>query len=212
MLHPVEGRGAHTRYAGWSPKLGRSVCFGTRLEFLHWLLLEGTPEVLHFCEYYPSVPLESRDFVFDMWLRWRDGRQGCRMVVTNWSRHGDRSLLNFPDWAVLVCWARERGYRCELVTEKEIAASMKRINNWRRMLPFVRYAIDNPMPGLEEAVLERLQCSPDLPMRELLPLQAGPGDTQVTSAVAKLLHSGKLTADLDHQHFGPNLLLRRTAA
>ena len=184
--------------------MDRSVCFGSRMEFFHWLLLEGDPEVVQLCEYYPSVQLESREFVFDMWVRWRDGRQECREVLTGGSRE-------MPEWAVLVHWAQERGYGCRLVTEQQFAGSMKRINNWRRMLPFVKYAIDNPDAELERAVLQRLRVLTDLPMRELVRVHPRANDTTVTAVVAKLLHSGKLAADLDIQHFGPNLLLHPAA-
>lgn len=213
QFHPVEGRGNRTCYVGWSPKLDRDVVFGSRLEFFHWLLIESTPEIQYFCEYYPSVPLESRDFVFDVWLHWRDGRQECRAVVMSTSYLGvDGPPLNPAEWAVLACWARDRGYHCTLITEQHLAESMRRINNWRRMLPFVKYARDNPEPQLERAVLGRMQDVGDLPMRELTPLQEEPGDTEVTAVVAKFLHAGKLTADLDTQHFGPNLMLHRPAA
>lgn len=212
LLHPMEGQGGRTCYVGWSPKLERNVYFGSRLEFFHWLLIEGTPEVLHFCEYFPSVPLESREFVFDMWLRWRDGAQECRTVVTSSTYLGvDAPGLRFPDWTVLVCWARDQDYRCQLITERELAASMKFINNWRRMLPFVRYARDNLGKGIERVVLERVRQAGELPMRDLLPMCEVPGDTQLTAAVADLLHAGKIRANLHENHFGPNLLLMPAA-
>lgn len=198
-------RGTVARYSGFSPKMGRRLNFSTRLEFLHWLLLEGTPEVTHLCEYYPEVKRESWSFVFDMWVRWKDGREECREVVTNWHYAG---LVDFTprsaDWSYLSSWGREHGYACDLVTEQHLEPKMRRIQNWRRILPFVVHAMQNPDEDLQHLILLRL-VSADLSLRELARRH---DPTQVTAAVAMLLHAGSITADLDHCHFGPDLLLR----
>jgi len=200
-------RGTLARYSGWSPKIGRELNFSTRLEYLHWLLLESTPQVIQFCEYYPEVQLESWSFVFDMWLRWRDGREECRKVAPDC--HYDHLADSTPrpaDWTHLVRWASGHGYACELITEQKLAPHMKRIQNCRRMLPFVRYALENPDPELERLILARLAVA-DLPLRELLRCQQPAQNTRTTALVAKLLHMGHVVTDLDHGSFGPELLL-----
>lgn len=200
---------ADTSYIGWSPKLQREVRVGSRLEYLHWMLVEGTPEVLHFCEYYPAVPLEAQEFVFDMWLRWKDGREVCREVLPAWAHTGTDTLPpGSPDWNVLESWAQEKGYTCEVMTERKLAGSMKFINNWRRMLPFVKYSDENLDSGLEREVRQRLRDTPDLSLRELTRNQSALRETQLTAAVAKLLHTGTVTADLAGTSFGPALMLR----
>lgn len=210
--HPrAASGGTLPRYIGWSPKLGRELYLSTRLEFLHWLLLESTPEAVQFCEYYPEVRLESRSFVFDMWVRWRDGHEECREVVPNWRYDGLVDFVLRPqEWSVLVSWSREHGYACDLITERELTPHIQRIQNCRRMLSFVRYALDHPDPELEGVILLRLAVA-DLPLRELIrcyPVEQG---ITVTALAAKLLHAGKISADLEHSHFGPNLLLKLAA-
>jgi hypothetical protein len=201
-------RGTLARYTGWSPKLRRSMNFSTRLEYLHWLLLEGTPQVVHFCEYYPEVQMESWSFVFDMWLRWKDGHEECRELV-----HGEgyRGVKQFgpasSGLSMLDHWSREHGYTFSRITEQGLAPHMHRIQNCQRMLPFVRFAQEQPDNELEAVVLLKLLLS-DLPLRELIRTQPARQGIAVTATVAKLLHSGKINADLDQGHFGPDLLLK----
>lgn len=175
---------------------------------MHWLFLEGTPEVTQFCEYYPQVKLESWNFVFDMWVRWKDGREECREVVSSWHYQDSVDFTPRPaDWSYLATWGREHGYSCDLITEHKLAPYARRIQNCRRMLPFVRHAYEHPDPELEGVILLRLMVA-DLSLRELIRCYPEEQGTAVTSLVAKLLHSGKVSADLDQGHFGPNLLLR----
>ena len=188
--------------------MGRQLNFSTRLEYLHWLLLEGTPEVAQFCEYYPEVKRESWNFVFDMWVRWKDGHEECREVVPSWGYDGRVTSAPLPGARNhLVSWSREHGYTCDLVTERRLAPYAKRIQNCRRMLPFVRHAMEHPDPELESVILLRLMVA-DLSLRELIRCYPAEQGTAVTALTAKLLHVGKISADLDHGHFGPNLLLR----
>lgn len=201
-------RGTFARYSGFSPKMGRRLNFSTHLEFQHWLLLEGTPEVTHFCEYFPEVKLESWSFVFDMWVRFKDGREECREVVSDWHYS---NLVDFTprpgSWNYLSCWGREHGYACDLVTEQRMEPYLRRIQNWQRILPFVVHAMQNPDEDLEQFILLRLAAS-DLSLRELSRRRDPALSTHVTAVAAKLLHAGKITADLDRCHFGPDLLLK----
>jgi hypothetical protein len=199
---------ASPRYTGWSPKMHRQMHFATHLEYLHWLMLEGTPEVVQLCEHYPEVRLETQYYVFDMWLRWKDGHEECREVVPGYGYHGVKEFGPATSgWTVIHNWSREHGYVCERITEQAIAPQMRRIQNWRRMLPFVRFAQEHPDIELEAVVLLKLLLA-DLSLRELMRTQPARQGIAVSAAVAKLLHAGKISADLDHGHFGPDLLLR----
>jgi hypothetical protein len=188
--------------------MGRRLEFATRLEHLNWLLLEGTPEVVEFCEHYPEVRLESQFYVFDMWVRWNDGREQCLEVVPGDRYPGVREFGPASSgWSAICQWGRAHGYSCERVTEATLAPRLRRIQNSRRMLPFVKYVSDHPQPELECVVLLRLMLA-DLSIRELVRCYPSEMSTDVTAAVASLLHAGKIHADLEHGHFGPNLVLR----
>ncbi|HEY1772611.1 MAG TPA: hypothetical protein VGH91_05405 [Gammaproteobacteria bacterium] len=188
--------------------MGRRLDFATHLEYMNWLLLEGTPEATEFCEHYPEVQLESQRYVFDLWVRWNDGREQCLEVVAGDRYPGVRDFGPASSgWNAICQWGRAHGYSCERVTEAKLAPHMRRIQNARRMLPFVNYALDHPLPELECVVLLRLMLA-DISLRELVRSYPSEISTDVTAAVAKLLHAGRISADLDYGHFGPNLVLR----
>jgi hypothetical protein len=196
------------RYSGWSPKIGRRIEFATRLEYLNWLLLEGTPEVVELCEHYPEIQLESQYYVFDMWARWDDGREECLEVVAGEGYPGISEFdLASSGWSAICRWGRQQGYSCERITEAKLAPRARRIQNSRRMLPFVQFALEHPDPEMECVVLLRLLLA-DLSIRELVRCYPSEISTDVTAVVAKLLHAGKIAADLERGHFGPNLVLR----
>lgn len=191
--------------------MGRRMEFPTRVEYLHWLLLEGTPDVVEFCEHYPEVQLETQNYVFDMWLRWRDGREECREVVSGERYHGVSEFgPASTGWCAVRNWGRGQGYTCERITESRLAPHLRRIQNSRRMLPFVQFAYEHPDPELECVILLRLVVA-DLSLRELVRCYPKDISPYVTAQVARLLHSGKIAADLDHGHFGPNLVLSHAA-
>ncbi|HET7174748.1 MAG TPA: hypothetical protein VFK21_01960 [Gammaproteobacteria bacterium] len=206
---PHHGAVGASVYSGWSPKMGRHVHFDNRLELHHWLLVEGDSEVEQLCEQYPVVQLVDECYVFDMWIRWRDGQEECRNVVPSWKFADARGFIpEPPGWSMLRAWGQRQGYRCRYVTEQELALHTVRIHNWLRMLPFVKRAIESPSVWLEEAVLYHLRGLPDTTLHQLIRSLPSADGTSVTAAVAKLLHQGKLAADLDGCRFGLNLLVR----
>lgn len=196
------------RYTGWSAKMRRPMLFDNRLEFHHWLLLEGTPQVEQLCEQYPDAEVEGEPHVFDMWIRWRDGSEECRDVVL--SRNFDTCrgyTRDPPGWSGLVAWGKEHGYRCRYITERELALYTVRILNWQRMLPFVKRAQESPNDFLEKRVLWQVDGAHDISMGRLTHALSTVDPTDVTAMVAKLLHEGQLSANLDRYRFGGTLLL-----
>lgn len=188
--------------------MGRRLEFASRLEYLNWLLLESTPEVVEFCEHYPEVQLESQFYVFDMWVRWADGREECLEVIPSDRYPGLKEFGPASSgWNAICRWGHTQGYICKRVTEAKLAPHMRRIQNTRRMLPFIRHALECPEPELECVLLLRLMLA-DLSIRELIRSYPSELSADVTAAAARLLHSGKIAADLDNGHFGPNLVLR----
>lgn len=213
---PARPFGSHdfgtSSYIGWSPKIHRFLSFDNRLEFHHWLMLESMPQVTELCERSPAVPLGGYEHVFDMWVRWWDGREECRQVVPSWKYAPvDGLRMQPPEWPTLTAWGRKHGYICTLVTEQDLAVHGTRISNWRRILPFVKFAEANPDPELEERVVSRLGASLELPLGELIRTVDAPKDALITAIVARLLHAGKVSADLDQSRFGPQLLLHLNA-
>ena len=187
----------------------RSMTFDNRLEFHHWLLLEGTPEVEQLCEQYPAVAFEGGGHVFDMWIRWRDHREECRDVVPSWKFASTAGFpAQPPGWPALVAWARQRSYECCYITECELAVHSLRIQNWQYMLPLVKLVVESPMPSLEQDVLAQMGSAQDVYLGGLTQALRSEDAVHVSAVVANLLHRGKLTADLDQCPFEPNLLLR----
>ena len=192
--------------------MGRSMHFDNRNQFHHWLLLEGTPEVAQLCEQYPEAQLETRSHVFDMWIRWRDGREECRDVVPAWKlvwAPGGRSLPQ--DWDSLCAWGRARGYTCSFVTDMELGAHTQRIHNWRRIMPFVQLADELEDDGLEQVILEEVSSIGEVRVDEISWNAVHADETHMLAAVARLLHRGQLAADLEQACFGPKLKVRRSA-
>jgi hypothetical protein len=82
-----------------------------------------------------------------------------------------------------------------------------RVLNWRRMLPFVKQALESPNEFLEQRVLRQMQAVHDIPMGRLMHVLGMVDPADVAAVVAKLLHEGRLSADLDRYRFGETLLL-----
>lgn len=198
-------------YTGWSAKMRRPMFFDNQLEFHHWLLLEGDPQAEQLCEQYPEADLDTETHVFDMWIRWRDRREECRDVVP--TRKFDvyqGHVADPPGWSGYAGWGSQHGYHCRYVTEQELDARMVRILNWRRMLPFVQRAVEAPVYSLEQHILEQMQLVHDISLGRLILAQDMVDPADVAAVAAKLLHEGKLHADLDHYRFGGTLLLSPT--
>ena len=187
----------------------RRVHFDNPAEYHHWLLLEGTPGVVQFCEQYPQAKVDGRYHVFDMWIRWQDGREECREVLPSgrlMQSYGGKSIP--PYWSILDGWSRAHGYTCSFVTDTDLDLHAQCIQNWQRLLPFVQLAEERADTALETAVLEQLAGKGGMRLGELTQILFRTDEMLVTATVANLLHQGRLTADLEHARFGAELLLR----
>ena len=63
------------RFDVYSPKLGRQATLFGRDALDLWTTLEGSPQVLSFCERPMKIPGASRHRCFDFWVRRADGEE-----------------------------------------------------------------------------------------------------------------------------------------
>jgi hypothetical protein len=188
----------------YSPKNKRQMKFFSSLEYQHALLLEGTPEVLQYCEQPMKAALRGKAYVFDCWIRWRDGRQELREVKpTEKLVLNDNGARVPARWPEIVSWCDKQGYLSNFVTEKTLEPYEFVIRNWQRLVPYVLEAHERPRPDLENSLVLAVGDTPRITLGQLSRALAPERQGNVIAALANLLHKGRLMADLQHQRLGP---------
>lgn len=191
-----------------SPKMHRNMGFYSELEYHHGLLQEGTPEVVEYLPQPKAIFIDDRPYVFDCWLRWDDRRQELREIkdyanlVLN--AQGDHVP---PRWDEIVAWCKGENCISNFVTERHLAPFALKIRNWQRLVPYVLEAQESPHPDVEKLVTHAVGETPRITVGLLCRAFAATRQGTVLAAVAKLLHAGRLLADLEHDRFGPALQL-----
>lgn len=112
------------------------------------------------------------------------------------------------NWPVIRSWFLANGKDCDVITDETMRRDTQLIENWRTLLPFAIRSYEAPDPSLEKAVIALLMSNsvstfasvhermPDIPSEEL------------TGHLAKLLHQGRLTANLRRSPVSPMTELR----
>ncbi|MEB1806016.1 MAG: Tn7 transposase TnsA N-terminal domain-containing protein [Bacillaceae bacterium] len=118
-------------WEGYSPKLKRDVDFFGDLRYEYWLLIETNPDIVSFCERPISIEGvingKKRRTQFDMWLKWKDGRDFFVKVI--YSSKKESFLREVEE-----LWCKNNGYEYLIVTEQEIRSNPIVLSNKKQLL------------------------------------------------------------------------------
>ena len=108
------------------------------------------------------------------------------------------------NWPVIRSWFLANGKRCDVITDETLRRDAQFIENWRTLLPFAIQSYEAPDPALEKAIVAILmnsRASSFAGVHERMPNI--PSD-ELTGHIAKLLHQGRLRAQLHRSPVSPS--------
>ena len=204
MSRAVQVKRALHRIATVKADLRVALCSGELLAdavYLH----EGDPRVVSLCEYPLRIhgPIGTRSHItLDLAVTDRSGAETlytiCREADLRPTENGRRLP---PDWLETERLARAGGHACVVMTDRDIERHRKRITNWRLLLPLARAAYLVEDPKRAELLLALFDDRARVTLADMPSLVAGASPEEIAQSVARLLHEGTLTADLDTKEF-----------
>ena len=190
----------------WSVKLNREVIWQSQWEYHYWLLVESNPEVIQFCERYPTLvdPLTpSKDpYSFDMWVKYEDGQEHCVDICAQNETAEDMDGNQVPiAWTQITSSINTLGLQCRVITEQVLGKEKKRIQNWQQIMPFVRMAGTSPSEKLQEKLLDLVSHRREATLEEIILSLPSVDSNTVIQQMFWLLYQGKVNAP--HIHSAP---------
>jgi len=202
-------RGTHygnNYYEVYSVKARRRARFYSELEYYNFLSLEMDFRVKALCE--QPLAIESvvdgktRKVVFDMWLRYQDGREEMQEVkyaaeLTGTNESARRSQEQIRHERV---WCETNGIGFKVRTEQDICGGRFRVGNLHLLAARNRWY--DPQSGdaywepLREMLSSRVLVVSDLLRLELLPA------LQPWEFLSRMYYMGRLGMELDRQPLG----------
>lgn len=195
---------AHNRWQVFSPKENRPVILYSNLEYDHWALVELNPDIERFCEQPLKIqiklPVGLVTTTFDMWLRWKSGREEFREVKHESDLHDPspgaraaRQTAAQRRW----CELNDKDYT--IVTDKIIRSNSIYLSNCKMIVRHwsgVR-AID--LTPYCEKVLLRLLNTGAWSLGDIKKCFANCDPLIITSAVFRLVYEKRLKAPLESE-------------
>lgn len=210
---PRRGSYGNNHWINFSPKLDRRVCLYSDLEYYHWLLVEGTPEIETYCE----QPLEMRSSILgrdaksiiDMWVRFRDGTEEYREVKykKDLTEEGGRQRV-VRQLGVQQAWCSRHQVCHVVVNEAMILANPLFLENWRAIITHLTIHRGLTTSSIEPSIRRLLAASGPTSISELTKQFVGPSPLQIHTAAFRLLHRGAVSAPLATQPLSYRIALR----
>lgn len=190
----------------WSRKAARRVKLIGPTQYDAWLLIEFDPDVAWFCERPPIdielLPLEGKRRPLDFWGRRRSGEQfGVVLhdVVLTRDKACPLDLLKRSIEASKL--------KCEIWQASDMRSRLIYVRNLKELQPFV--AMDQPADEqLAATLVEHLERVEKASWSELMTLFASRFEGVVNAEIARLIHSGRVTANLADHALASNTVLR----
>jgi hypothetical protein len=196
-----------------SSKAGRYLDMASELETDHWAVVEIDPLVVDVCEQPQFVEGEldgkPSGYVFDLWIRWQDGREKYRDVKPSkyHVRDSDGNLVP-PKWPLAVDWARRNRREIDWVTEHETYSNVLLVQNARHCVTYAWQAFLDDDPEIRERILTSVAERNALPLHELEYALRTEDSNRVRAHTVYLIVHGQLYADLGREPFGRDLVIR----
>ena len=192
-------------FVAWSRKAGRRVQLIGPTQYDAWLLIEFDPDVKWFCERPPVdielTPLEDRRRFLDFWAQRRSGKQfGVALHDVALSR--DKAcpierLERSIDASKL---------KCEIWRASDMRSRLVYVRNLKQLQPFV--SMDRPTDEhLATTIVAHLERVKKASWSELMTLFASRFEGTVNAEIARLIHAGRITANLAEHALASNTVL-----
>ncbi|MBP1931945.1 hypothetical protein J2Z37_001946 [Ammoniphilus resinae] len=126
-------------------KMNRTIRMFSDLEYDHWVLIEGDPDILCFCEQPIKINVllegEMVESILDMWIQRKDGAE--IFVEIKYAAELDPKNSNFSPRSLRQTsaqrkWCEQNGFKYEIRTDKEIRGNLVYLDNLKLILPYVR--------------------------------------------------------------------------
>lgn len=200
-------------FRAWSLKAGgRLVALESELELRAFILLESDPTISEICE--KPVRIDhvfgtGRSYTFDLGTRDKDGLE-CLIEVISVSglKLSADGIMKPPHWDEITSWCKLNGRQCRLITDEDLLPHDQLINNWLRILPFIRNAEENPDPDIRLELCQLARAPEGISLTEAVASVGDASRQHIFAQVFWLIHRGELEGDLSNTPVDANLLIR----
>jgi hypothetical protein len=128
-------------WEGYSPKLGRDVCFLGQLNYEFWLLLEINHEIVSFCERPKQITgvhnRKKYDIIPNFWVRNKNGRESFILIDERGGNKPKQSFVFFEEWC------EQNSKNLTVIKKEDLLDKQILVNNSKRILPYL--AKNNPI-------------------------------------------------------------------
>jgi hypothetical protein len=192
-----------------SVKMNRTVRMFSDLEYEHWLLIEGDPDVSIFCEQPKKikVPLDGDivESILDMWCQRKDGTE--LFIEIKYAAELDPEHRNFSPRSLRQTraqqkWCDENGFKYEIRTDKIIRRNPVYLDNLKMILPYVRqravpvetdwHKILTSIKNTPITILHVEQRFPEIPKQ------------RIREAICRMIYAGTILSNIDKAPFNSN--------
>jgi hypothetical protein len=191
-------------FVAWSRKLGRRVHLIGPNQFDAWHVVEFDPGTSWFCERPPIeldlLPLQGKRRPLDFWVRRRSGEQTGIVVHDPAAR--DKSC----PMDLLKRSLEAAKLKCEVWPTSDLRGRATYLRNLKQLQPFV--AVDEASDEqLASDMVSHLGRVKEATWSEMLTLFASRFEGHVNAEIARLIHAGRITANLSDHALASNTKL-----
>lgn len=192
-------------FVAWSRKAGRRVRLIGPTQYDAWLMIEFDPDVAWFCERPPIdielMPLEGKRRPLDFWARRRSGKQ-FGVVLHDMALARDKACPH----DLLKRSIEASKLKCEVWQASDMRSRLIYVRNLKELQPFV--AMDQPADEqLAETLVAHLERVKKASWSELMTLFASRFEGVVNTEIARLIHAGRITANLSDHALASNTVV-----
>lgn len=184
-------------FVAWSGKLGRQIQLIGPSQYDAWLLIEFDPDAAWFCERPPInielLPFEGKRRPVDFWVRRRSGRQ-FGVVLFDATLARDKACpLDLLKRSI-----EASKLKCEIWQGADMRSRTTYLRNLKELQPFIAMEQGSD-EQLSTALVGHLERVKTASWSELRTLFASQFDGVVNMEIARLIHAGRIKANLaDH--------------
>ncbi|CAM4405644.1 Tn7 transposase TnsA N-terminal domain-containing protein [Paenibacillus alkaliterrae] len=179
------------------------------LEYDHWILVEGDPDIVCFCEQPKQIQVQIDgsivESILDMWIQRKEGAElfvEIKYAAELDPKHRNFSERSFKQTKAQQKWCEENGFKYEIRTDKEIRVNPVYLDNLKMILPYVRQRA-KPIETDYHRILTLLKKSPStlLQMEQYfldIPKQ------RIREAICRMIYTGTIRSNIDTAPFNNN--------
>lgn len=192
-------------FVAWSGKASRQVQLIGPTQYDAWLLIEFDPDVAWFCERPPIdielLPLEGKRRSLDFWARRRSGKQ-FGVVLHDAALARDKACpLDLLKRSI-----EASKLKCEIWQAIDMRSRFIYVRNLKALQPFVAMELPED-EQLATALVSHLERVKKASWSELMALFASRFEGVVNAEIARLIHAGRITANLSDHALASNTVL-----